>query len=243
LTRATELIDQKQYSEAIFVLDDRLKKYPGDGKTRVMLASAYAARAGVDLSSYTSFASELQKWDQIDQLLPNEDDGPILNALDVVAKAAVRIELVVRAFDVVPAPSTSDGLADLNKAVQTLSDGGVLTAGPSIYRALLETAVFKNDLQNKYKLKQDVRCEVQSRDLQAWFQTVSQAVQSILNDVANGLTDATAVSKIHVISTEVQTDITAVTTVLQAPDTAATSLNLPPGLRQLYGQASPTCIQ
>ena len=138
IARASFLIEQKQYSEAIYILSERTRYNRGDKRARIILASAYAARAGVSLSTYVNFAGELAKWGEIDRILPGEDDGDSLQAM---VKAAVRVQLMLRAFDSIPAPSRLAAMEDIREALAAIEQAGELTGGPSLYRALLRIKI------------------------------------------------------------------------------------------------------
>ncbi len=237
LVRANELITDGQYSEAIFILDARVKSSPGDEKARVLLASGYAARAGLMLTRYLSFADQVVKWGQVDDLLPTagESGGAALQALSEVAGAAVKIELVIKAFSALPTPTGDDQIADLKLAVKTLGDGGVLHAGPAIYRALLKTVVLKIDLAGRFKLNTSVACEIASGELGQWFTSIDSEIQSILLDVANGLGDASSAEKVRAKATDIKTTVDQVAVILSAPDLITQTLHMPPPLVDAFG--------
>lgn len=186
VTRANQLIDKKQYSEAIYVLTERLKRSPADSRARVLLASAYAARAGIRLANYGNFAATIDKWNKLSELL---DDGMEENLLQVVGKAFLRIQIVVKAFDALPVPSTSEGISDLGAALSVLDEGGELKGGPSLYRALLRVTLFKQQLKTVYRPRFAPACRISTRDLTAWLSAIAGQVGKIVDDVGGGLAD------------------------------------------------------
>jgi hypothetical protein len=186
ITRANYLIEQKQYSEAIFILDDRIKKQPADTRARVLIASAYAGRAGIKLSSYSDFAAELSKWGQVDELLSPDDDGSLLQT---VGKAALRIQLILKAFDALPTASGPEGLNDIKAGLSALDQAAEIHGGPAIYRALLRVAVFKQSLHTVYKPNFLAGCRISPPELAKWFSTVGGDIEKIVNDVSAGVAD------------------------------------------------------
>lgn len=223
LTRANYLIDKKQYSEAIYVLDERVRTSPKDTRARVLLASAYAARAGVQLSSFTNFASELDKWNKVDQLFPDQEGEEDFVAQ--VGKIAVRLEIIIRAFDAIPLPSRVDQQNDLASAFAALNDGGNLSGGAAFYRALLHIALFKLNLQSKYRPQYLSGCQVSAASLVTWFTNVSTELTAIVADISGGLADPGAKAAMAKISSELKTGLTAAMNAMTAMQAKAGSQN------------------
>jgi tetratricopeptide (TPR) repeat protein len=191
LERADELINQKQFSEAIFVLESRLKANPKEIRARVLLASAYAGRSGIELRSFNDFARELEKWSQIDTLWPAEQDFSAESATARAAVSAVlQAHLVIRAFAALPVLSSPHAAADLTMALQILDEAGPLRGGPSLYRALLRVVQFKQNLRHEMRpnmVPNNAVCVIATSDLAQWVALVTSAMRKIAADVANGL--------------------------------------------------------
>jgi len=204
VARANYLIDQKQYSEAIFVLEDRVKKTPDDLKARTLLSSAYASRAGLQVANYTAFAHEIDKWNQIDELLPTEDDGEWTQTL---AKIAFRLQVAIRAFEALPTMQTPQALQDIQTSVRILVDGGRIQGGPSIYRALLRVVEFKHELYTVDRPKFVDSCRIEPEELARWLTEVTKTMTLIIDDVAFGLADPGARERTLGISRKLEGDL------------------------------------
>lgn len=188
VARASYLIDKKQYSESIYILEAHLRKQPIDNRARVVLASAYAARAGILLSSYTHFVAELEKWNKIDELLSSDSDT---SPLQLMAKATFRIQIVLRAFDALPVAQGATSLADLNSALSTLDQAGKLNGGPAIYRALLRIAAFKHNVRLAMKpLVNLTGCRIEVIELLNWLKRVGFEIERVVGDVVEGVANS-----------------------------------------------------
>ena len=179
--RAAYLIDQHQYSEAIYVLEARLKTDPDYDRARLLLASAYVARAGVKFTDFTGFAKQVLNWNPSsnDQLFPTKD-----KVLRTVASTIWQIQILMRAFQTIPVPSSPTGYDDIETGLQILVDGGELHGGPSLYRALLRVVIFKRDLGTKYQIIPTSGCGFDVANLVESFSSLDQQLELIMTDYA-----------------------------------------------------------
>lgn len=222
IARANFLIDQNQYSEAIFVLENRLKKDPTDLKARVLLASAYASRAGLHVANYSAFHHEVDKWNQIDEILPGDDEDDWMQSL---AKITFRLQVTIRAFEALPNPTTPEALKDIDTAVAVLDDGGRLEGGPSIYRALLRVVQFKQLLFVKSRPKFLEGCRIAPEEMSEWLTNVTRALTLIIDDVAFGLSDPGARERTLQLARNLQGDLERILSEYLRP---AVNLGVPP---------------
>ena len=232
VTRASYLIEQKQYSEAIYILSERTRRYPGDVRARVILASAYAARAGVSLSSYLDFARELGKWGQIDRILPEENDDDFLQSM---TKAAVRVQLMIRAFDSIPAPSSLAGMEDIRKATAVLDEAGELKGGPSLYRGLLRIMVFKQDLFITNRPRIERGCRAYPKEISKWLKSFLVTLEAIFVDFGNGFTEPEAREKAKAMTQKFRDIIKDIDPAKMVWEIGDEPVELPPALLMLLG--------
>ena len=231
ITRANFLIEQKQYSEAIYVLIERIKRNPKDLRARVVLSSAYAARAGIALTSYTDFANELSKWNKIDEILPGEDDE---ETVQKIAKASVRLQLVIRAFHTIPSPVAATALSDIQLGLVTLEHAGHLSGGPALYRALFRILLFKVELLGRRIPKIEKGCIAEVAEVSRWLQTMLTALDVIFADVAMGFTDAGMRENVLRFAQQVREAAGGVNFVANTTEPLA-KFRLPPSLRKVLG--------
>jgi hypothetical protein len=251
LKRASDLIDQKQYSEAIYVLTDRLKRDPKETRARVLLASAFAARAGLQMQSFTNFAGELQKWNKVDELMPlAEYSDPTI--FDEVARIALRIEIVIRAFDSIPVPTGQAAIDDLDQGFEVLTQGGVLSGGPSFYRALLHISVFKQKMMTTYRPRYIVGCQIETNDLLTWLSLMQAELTGIVEDISNGMSDPSAQQTMKQMTKDVDNGVNFISRALTVVPSALKlaqgkmeynadkkpvppAIPIPPAFRKVYG--------
>jgi hypothetical protein len=201
LARASFLVDQQQYSEAIFILTERIKGEPNDVKARVLLASAYAARAGLHFSRYKDLASDLSRWDKDAEAGGLADSGdPLIRRL---ATHAWQIHLVLRAFDSIPTVNTSRGVEDVQKGLAALAEADKLGGGPAVYRALLRTVLLKNRLRTTSPLDGQKICRIDIKFLDNWLQTLGAELKLIMQDLASGTADVPLKEKLAKSSAQV----------------------------------------
>ena len=187
LGRANHLIDRGQYSEAIYILDNRLRHNPDELRTRVLLASAYANRAGLSLSRYQKFAVEMDRWDEGDEGVDNRGVDPLITKL---AEYAWHLHVVLRALAALPQPQTENQRADLNSALGVLDDvPGEISGGPAYFRGLIRASLFKDNLVNKYRFKHIEGCRVPKMEILEWLVVVGEDLSLILTDMAYGSKD------------------------------------------------------
>ena len=205
LGHAQSLINQGNDSEAIFILTKVVKDTPQNLNARTMLASAYAHRGGMILLRYKNFAAEILKWDKSkDYGLLNSGD-PVVSAL---SKTLWHIQLVIRAFDSIPVSGSPSSYDDLKQALQVLDEGGRLTGGPSIYRALLRLTIFKHDLSTKYRLQKTADCQIQKDQIVHWLESIHDDLENLITDVAYGMANPTTREDTLNVAADVRKQIT-----------------------------------
>ena len=201
---AESLINQGNDSEAIFILTPYVREHPKDLNARVTLASAYADRGGMRLLRFKNFAAEILKWDKSkDYGLLNSND-PVISAL---SQTLWHIQLVLRAFDAIPSAGSPTSYDDLKQALQVLEDGGRLTGGPSIYRALLRLTIFKHDLSTKYRLQKTADCQIQKDQIVQWLESIHSDLENLITDVAYGMSNPTTREDTLNVATDVRKQI------------------------------------
>ena len=192
IDRAASLIDQAQYSEAIYVLNTAVKKTPGDQRARLLLASAYSARAGLRFLDFRKFAAQVQSWS-------SSDEPTLFTTRNRVLQSVVRIIWQVQrfsqAFETVPAPSSVGGYDDLRSALAVLEEAGELTGGASLYRALVRVVIFKHDINERYGIVPINGCGVDLPKLIRWFTEVGEELERMMTDYAFSQKDPAAREK------------------------------------------------
>lgn len=190
--RAASLIDQAQYSEAIYILNNKLKTDTRDQRARLLLASAYSARGGLKFLDFRRFASQVSSWS-------SQDEPTLFTARNRVLQSVVRIIWQVQrfsqAFETVPAPPDVRGYEDLRSALMVLDEAGELTGGASLYRALLRVVIFKHDVNERYGIVPINGCGIDLPQLMRWFTEVGAELERMMTDYAFSLKDPKAREK------------------------------------------------
>lgn len=181
IDRAVYLIDQGQFSEAIYALTEKLKEEPEHVHARLLLASAYAGRAGLKFLDFKLFASQVTSWNGHDDPKLFSSKNKILQS---VAQTIWQVQRFSQAFETVPAPTSKTGIDDIRKGLAILDDAGRLQDGPSLYRALLRVVVFKYDIVSRYDLIPQGGCAIDIPQLMRWFTDVGNELELMMTDYA-----------------------------------------------------------
>lgn len=200
---ANHHINEGRYNAAIQVMQGRLREDPQDQKARLILASAYAARAGVLVRDYYDIASSfLEQKRAADQLLANQQfnlfvrlikanpQSPhleLLKAFDKIYRASFALSQILATIDLIPSVSGHQ-LKDLQSAIETLGGSTRLSAGPSLYRALLRIVYLKNVMSQKYDLTYLKDCEIDLLKLILQVEELKIDLRDIISDLAHGST-------------------------------------------------------
>jgi hypothetical protein len=162
---AYQLIDQGQFSEAIDLFGSLLREQ--DTPTiRLGLASAYAARAGIQVhtywelilpavkstppSTYASTEQLRQRWEQSRSALPQELQTIISKRSEELFKANDQLETMKWRFQKIPVITTLQDRSDLIAARFIIKD--VEEKGSHLYRALLSLVLLRYELSETASL-------------------------------------------------------------------------------------------
>lgn len=182
-------IEQGRYSEAIDSLNGHLRQFPNDEEARLLLASAFAGRAGIKLRDFSNFAR---------LILSNGAGSPRANGVDdASAQLEWEIGFVFTLMNSIPEPINGNaGIADITAAVDVLN-GQSLSPGRYLYRAVLKLVIFKYNFDHKYHLKIYSPCQVRPKSLRKWFTQVELDLQDLISDVLLSRTDAEEKQKLQ----------------------------------------------
>lgn len=153
IDRATRYIDQGQYDSAINLLEDVLQR-EDTPRTRMILASAYAGRTGIQVATYwdflvgfDAFAKNRTPQDFPDLIPANK----ISSSLDAKGKDLLKrindqfkeLQRLQKKADKIPTVNSAQR-KDLAQARIVLNS--VTTPGSRLYRALLAAIMIKSDI-------------------------------------------------------------------------------------------------
>lgn len=183
------LIDQGRFDDAVLLLTDQMNQNPENPKTRVLLASALAAKSGIVLTDFAGFIRfMLSRAD----MKKNKDEG-------LSEKMAAQVELIFDSLKTVP--DLIQGLDDILYAIEILNIPN-LTSGGFLYRALLKLVVFKNRFNGEYRMQPTSNCMIKPRALDFWLMSVEMEIQSILTDTQLSLGQPKKKEKIQRLQTK-----------------------------------------
>ncbi len=197
---AVRLLDHGQYSAAIEVMEGHISTAPDDGRARLLLASAYAGRAGVQLTDFFDLAKELMRASKSD---PHGLDGlkktDAMEFLDRLYKALHRLENFLRAFNLVPDVRSDRQVQDLRTAVQILNEdqGSNLSRGAILYRGLLKIVLLKHSLRHESPLDLTRNCKLPVAATAQRIHRLYDDVRSVFDDVAEGTAQPRTRRQIH----------------------------------------------
>jgi hypothetical protein len=202
---ANRQISEGNYNAAIATMSARLQDRPQDQKARVILASAYSARAGIFMGEYFEVINRLLKHmaasdaiidNQYSKLfvrwqsqVKDQDQKGILDVFSKVYVATFRIGELVTALDMIPRLS-ADNQRDVALAVETLNGADApVRGGAALYSGLLRLLLLKNNLASKYDLAYLNKCNVDLNALASQLTDLQNDVQGLLLNLANGFAD------------------------------------------------------
>lgn len=196
--RAIYLIDTGQANEAIFTMQNYVQNNPYDERARLVLASAYAASIGLNLTQFSLFATNIIQWDKDSKAvaaLPKGND-PDLTALN---SAFQKLYGVTRLLKSIPLIRSSDQRLRLEYAIATLGGDSKIYGGASMYRGSLKIVLFKDNLIRRDNLVAGRKgCQASNEAAARWLGAIQKDLVDALLDLAFGLSDKQ--SQAHIVS-------------------------------------------
>lgn len=215
---AVQLIEQGDSGAAIALLTPRLERDSEDRKTRLVLASAYAARGGILMKEYADIAfgildsaRETQRlfdergvvvFKKIREHVRNDNEKSLIDAIEKGYKAIWQVSELIRAFDRLPELSGEAQYDDVVRAIQILEEDPGLEGGPVLYRALLRLVIFRYRLAEHYELPELKACKVDLGALLTSLQEMQGELTAVMDDFKNGVREPDRVKDIPTASEE-----------------------------------------
>lgn len=168
--RALSLIEEKNYDDAIRLLHESFEKHPENSQTRILLASAFAARNGITLDRFLHLAEKVIAASETIKTPRSFED------------LSSQVDYLKNVFESIPRLSSARGYPDLQSAVYLLEPVNE-SKGLHFFRALLRLTVLKYELTHPYKLKIEADCRVNLNVLQLWTNRIHFVTSSLLNDL------------------------------------------------------------
>lgn len=203
--KATTYIDQGDYSSAIELLEDTLK-HEDTYEVRLVLASAYAGRAGVKVENYwdyligfDAFAKDKGPESFPDlvpaDVLPENLEDKSKEQLKILNENFKDLQRLEKKADKVPVVAETDR-PDLVRARELLQ--GTSTGSSKLYRSLLTVVLVKSEIQDGKALvtawsdKKFDPCFPAVKGLSTWLSKVLYLVSEGLNDLGKAYPDDNA---------------------------------------------------
>ena len=196
--QANEQIEQGNYGSAMVLMEDELAKNPADRKARMILASAYAARAGLSIRSYVDLIQEIvDSNDHSNQRTANafkhlrsraktSSEKDLIQVLADFNKALWQVTDVLIKFEKIPRIETKEQYKDVQKALEILNARSVREGGPAIYRGLLRVVIFRYHLDHYYKFPEVKNCHVEMTELYGKVSQFRKEISYVLEDFVLG---------------------------------------------------------
>ncbi len=199
---ANQQITNGNFNSAISTMTERLNHDPRDKRARLILASAYAARAGIFMKDFIAIGkivSEKQKqsdesWKNnqgrvYDEMLKLMSDDQLKDAAETLArvdKTVYQVKEMVATFEMIPSIK-SENIYDVQKAVNVLDVEPNYRDGPSLYRGLLRLLLLRAQLDKNYGLTEFQKCKINFELAAAGFLRLQIEVKKLLQDFILGL--------------------------------------------------------
>ncbi len=201
---AIEMIEEGNYNTAIQLMSDLLAKDPHNERARVIIASAYAAKAGIFLKNYTDFAQEvIQSSSESQRIIEeradllygrlrnnahNDNELALIDVFERLHRAVLLTGDVLSGYEKLPALRLLSQYEDVVRAIAVLEpeDDTGLSKGPVLYRGLLRLAQFKYNVENHYRIFHLNICTIDLKGVEDDLIELKNDLHWILSDFANG---------------------------------------------------------
>lgn len=195
--QANQHIENRNFDSAIALMNDQIRKNPYDKKARVILASAYAARAGISINSYVDLVQSLidsekntdhtvKALSQLRAQAHSNEERDLIDVLIDFNQALLKVTDFLIKFEKIPTIHSQEQYEDLQKALGVLSESYVPEAGPSLYRGLLHIVVFRYHIQEYYRFPEVKACHTDLSELYEKVRYFRSEIRQILGDFARG---------------------------------------------------------
>lgn len=202
-SKASELISQGKYNESIAMMDSAVRNNPQDKKSRLLLASAYAAQAGIFLTSYMPLADELVHasksrdaqvanqanvliYEQLKKGARTPEQRKLIEVAQALFMATARMNTVIRQFNAIPNVGSPQSLENLKTAIAIL-DGDEYIGGPALYRGLLRLVLIKDYFKSRLNLSYFSQCSVDFNILITQLTEIRGMIARVYNDLIFGM--------------------------------------------------------
>ncbi len=192
VSRAYQMIDAQKPEQAIALLERSLEEDPENRSYKVVLASAYAHKAGFKVQKLVPILKKAQDFQKLQGSTAPVGSGPekikalALDASSLVNKAGGLSEV----FAAIPAVEGPQ-VADLSHAISLLGElGPEIEPAQAIYKVILEIILFKHYLvanllggspaQTNKELES---CRIDAEQFIETFQILSQLLLEIYGDL------------------------------------------------------------
>ncbi|MCB0349537.1 MAG: hypothetical protein KDD38_00025 [Bdellovibrionales bacterium] len=195
--QANQQISEGNFNTAIAIMSQRLEDDPSDRVARLILASAFAARAGVFMNQYYDIGQQIAAkikgaevywathskliFNRIEENAKSSEQKSLLAAFESVYKIIYQINELIGIFSIIPTLSPADH-RDLQQAVSILIVEPNYMGGAILYRGLLRLALLKNDLRTKYEMLGMANCEVNLSVLANQLYSLQKDVTGVMSD-------------------------------------------------------------
>jgi tetratricopeptide (TPR) repeat protein len=196
---ANRYITEGQYNAAIALMESRVTAVPQDNEARRVLASAYAARAGIFMGQYFDIMAQIVErikkaedylnsvsiFDQLEKDASGNTQKSIFSTLERIYRAIFNVQQIIGIFALIP-ELTEEQKRDLSTAVKVMSHNDSFTQGALLYRGMLRLVLLKNNFRDKYDMSHLKRCKVNITHLLRQLSEMRFEVNGMLLDFARG---------------------------------------------------------
>lgn len=186
------MIDAQQPDEAIRLLERALRDEPRNREYKVVLASAYAHRAGFKVQKLVPILKKAQDFQKLQGETSAGTEARNVKPLAFDAKSLIsKAGALSEVFSSIPAVQVEQ-IPDLTHAIDLLGElGPEMLPADAVYRVVLEVILFKHYLVEKLlgdspaKTNQELEaCFIDSETFVETFQILSNLLLSIYSDLS-----------------------------------------------------------
>lgn len=170
--QAQVLMEEGKYNSVITLLEPSLIKNPKHQPTRLLLASAYAARSGIFITNFSSLARGF-----LDTPVPSynsEKDVALISALQ-------QTQALIEKFKSIPEIKTDSQWMDIERAILIIEQDSNFSGGAAVYSGLLRLVSFRYELTQQENLFGLRSCQITPKFLSAKLNFIYTKTSGILN--------------------------------------------------------------
>jgi hypothetical protein len=170
--QAQVLMEEGKYDSVITLLEPSLVKTPKNHSMRLLLASAYAARAGIFIISFKDFAKNFLDSPAVET--GERKDSALVSSIN-------QVKAYIDKFNRIPLIQSEQQWNDVEHAVFVIESESDFSGGAAVYSGLLRLVSLRYQLFTRDNFFQVASCQVTANYLSSKLHFIQDKVSGVLN--------------------------------------------------------------